>query len=412
MPRQKLKKRQLLAKVSEPHTFITLIAHFLDFLVVTIHTILYQRGVYPKEAFSPCRRYNYPLRWCRVPEVNDWIAKTINAIEIEMKKGNVESISLVITSIFGDPLERFVIDMSKFPFASRTNWYAPFSTSDPQHKQYLRQLGVGQANMDQQFRAVMARLQFCHRELDPLPPDVSWNIAIGVNKDVGPPGPITNKRSPWIPIDPRLQYEPGDQDTPERIGQDVGGARMVPIRLVEAGEMAFEVWAEETTHKIDALDQLQFPQEYLPEGDLERDRMDMDDPEHLPGFHMAPAVEYGPHRPVSKGKERARDDDDDGLFPGYSPRARGERLTPSIRDEEEDDGEEQEDHERHQADSDEDDDEGDEEESDDSGSDSNEASAGENATTKPSTSPLPNKGKYATVEDDFSDSSPDDLFGS
>jgi mitotic spindle assembly checkpoint protein MAD2B len=276
-------------KAVMPETFISLVAHFLDFLTVSIHTILYERGVYPHESFDSTRRYNYPVRHSRVEEVREWINEAIDAIEVELLKGIVDRISIVIYSRFNDPLERFVFDLSRFPIVAKRDWHVPFESASPEANAKRKKEKVKVIDMEQQFRAVMTRLQFCQRELDPLPEDISWTVAVEVKQEADPPGPINRKLTPWIAIEPSLQKEPAFGDRPARNGTDVGGVKTTPLRAVEAGEMIFELWVEEGSSKIDALDRERFSDEYEDETMA---------PENLPGFNMEPKIE------LNKGKKK------------------------------------------------------------------------------------------------------------
>jgi mitotic spindle assembly checkpoint protein MAD2B len=273
-----------------PETFISLVAHFLDFLTVSVHTILYERDVYPRESFAPTRRYNYPVRHSRVPEVCEWINEAIDAVEVELMKGIVDRVSLIIYSRFNDPLERFVFDLTRFPAVAKRDWHVPFASTAPEEKERLKKEKIKVVDMEQQFRAVMTRLQFCQRELDPLPDDVSWTISVEVKEEANPPGPIDRKATPWIAVEPSLQKEPASDEHPARVGTDVGGVKTTPLRTVEAGEMMFEIWVEEGASKIDALDRERFSDEY------EEDPIAQED---LPGFNMEPKIE------MNKGKGKA-----------------------------------------------------------------------------------------------------------
>jgi mitotic spindle assembly checkpoint protein MAD2B len=233
-------------KTSTPTNYISLVAHFLDFLTISIHTILYERNVYPAESFISARKYNYPVRQSRHPDVCEWINDAINHIEKELMKCTVERVSLVIFSRWDDPLERFVFDLSRFPIVKRQDWYTTFAGSEDQGEQNLPLI-----NMEEQFRAVMAKLAFCHRELEPLPEDCNFNIAIELRDEADPP---IGHPQPWIPVVPSLQKEKESEGSPAVVGEDLGGVSTTPLRLVDAGAMSFEMWIEEGKTKIEALD--------------------------------------------------------------------------------------------------------------------------------------------------------------
>jgi mitotic spindle assembly checkpoint protein MAD2B len=235
-------------KTASPTNYINLVAHFLDFLTVSFHTILYERNVYPKESFISARKYNYPVRQSRHPDVCEWIDDAINHIEKELLSCSIEKISLVIFSRWDDPLERFVFDLNRFPIVKKQDWYTDFAKH---HVEESEQSQLPVVNMAEQFRAVMAKLAFCHRELEPLPDDCTFNIAIELRDDSDPP---IGHPQPWVPAVPSLQKEIETENSAASMGEDLGGVSTTPIRLVDAGVMSFEMWIEESRTKIEALE--------------------------------------------------------------------------------------------------------------------------------------------------------------
>jgi mitotic spindle assembly checkpoint protein MAD2B len=243
-----------LQKHAEPKSHVSLVTYFLDFLTVCIHTILYERGVYPQEAFISARKYNYPVRQSRHPDLCDWINDAVKAIEGELLKGNVSRVAIVIFSKYDDPLERFVFDLSKFPVVNRRDWYIEFAARPENQSEVEKK--VRSTNMDEQFRAVINKLAFCKRDLEPLPDDCSFNIAIELKDEAEPP--IGNPQ-PWVPVQPSLQHEAPLHGLPPKTGEDIGGLQTTPLRTVEAGEMWFEMWIEEGRAKIADLEALGRP---------------------------------------------------------------------------------------------------------------------------------------------------------
>src|SRR5205823_4376726 len=104
---------------SQPKTILnnyqSLITTFTDFLVVAIHTILYERGLYPQETFLLTRAYNFPVRQNRHPLVCKWITDAVTAIHAQLLKGTVRRVVFVIYSDQQEVLERFLFDVSGFP---------------------------------------------------------------------------------------------------------------------------------------------------------------------------------------------------------------------------------------------------------------------------------------------------------
>ena len=67
-------------------TYQAVVSAYCDFLTVAIHTILYERNIYPQTSFLKARKYNYPVRQSRHPRVCKWIQDAVAAVEGEMLK--------------------------------------------------------------------------------------------------------------------------------------------------------------------------------------------------------------------------------------------------------------------------------------------------------------------------------------
>lgn len=67
-------------------TFQAVVSAYSDFLTVAIHTILYERNIYPQTSFIKARKYNYPVRQSRHPKLCKWIMDAVASVEAEMLK--------------------------------------------------------------------------------------------------------------------------------------------------------------------------------------------------------------------------------------------------------------------------------------------------------------------------------------
>ncbi|KAF2238925.1 DNA-binding protein [Viridothelium virens] len=255
-------------------TFAALASSFIDFLTVAIHTILYERGLYPSETFLSAHKYHYAVRQSRHPRVCAWIQAAASAVEAELLKGTIAHVALVIFSPSSEPLERFMFDLSRLPEVPPDEINTPFErVGVPESLSQSTDKGATPSphvapppdlsvNLEEQFRATMARLSTCGSRLSPLPPDCTYTVVIENKRDVPPP---IDHPQPWIPVEPRLQSErskgkrnfagldeddtQGEDWTSDRLASEPGRARTLPIRAVKAGEMIFEVWAEEGKSK-------------------------------------------------------------------------------------------------------------------------------------------------------------------
>lgn len=222
---------------ADPPTYTTLINAFTVFLTVSIHTLLYQRSLYPCTSFLTTRAYNYPVQQSRHPAVCAWITDAVSAVHAQLLTGAVASIALVVLDPASRPLERVVWDVSRFPVVSR----------EDAHKALAPDAAL--VDLEEQFRGVMARMAGLDGRLKPLPSGCSFTIAVEVREDAEPP---IGRAQAWIPVEPGLQKRRGGEGRDgEKGGRDLGGIRTVPVRAVEAGAMVFEMWVEEGRAKLE-----------------------------------------------------------------------------------------------------------------------------------------------------------------
>jgi len=220
--------------------YAALIAAFCDFLTVTIHTILFERHIYPPDSFLSARKYNYTVRQSRHPKVCQWITDAVAAVETELLNGTVARIVVPIFSPKQRPVERFVFDLTKFPSVPKEDINTPFERS------------MSAVDVDEQFRAAMAKLRICSSTLKPAPEGCTFTVAIELKDAADPP---IGHPQPWIPTQPSLQRHvvvnrDGEREERKR-GEDLGGVRTTPVRLVDTGEMVFEMWVEEGKAKAE-----------------------------------------------------------------------------------------------------------------------------------------------------------------
>lgn len=214
-------------------TFRTLIAAFTEFLTVAIHTILYERSIYPKTSFLTAKRYNHPVRQSRHPKVCNWINDAITAVETELLKGIVDSVAVVIFSKDNKAMERFIFDASRFPAVPAADLDTPLERSDADGEE---EEVLPQVDMEEQFRATMSKLTNCQSALKPLPQGCTFTMAIELKPDGDAP---VNHPQPWVPAQP----------TEKDDSRPAPGFATIPVRKVQAGGMVFETWIEEGQDK-------------------------------------------------------------------------------------------------------------------------------------------------------------------
>ncbi|KAF2661336.1 DNA-binding protein [Lophiostoma macrostomum CBS 122681] len=275
-----------------PQTYLEQLAHFTNFLTAYVHTLLYLRALYPPTTFIRARFHNTPVHQSRHPDVCDWIRDAVSAVRDELLAGTVARIGVAIfwygsNEATGSPkiMERYMLDVSQFPVVpkneramgiewDRDDSPTSFSVSDhedeedkaPQQankgkgKEKAQPLDADvEVDMSEQFRAALVMLNTRCAQLKALPKHCSFNISMEL-KDEPDMDPPVGHPQPWVPVQSSLQKtgRKGARNTEDQLfrdeGQDLGGARLTPIRTVEAGVFRFEAWVEEGKAKFEALE--------------------------------------------------------------------------------------------------------------------------------------------------------------
>ncbi|KAI9883592.1 MAG: hypothetical protein M1823_004645 [Watsoniomyces obsoletus] len=226
------------------NTYASLVSTFGSFLTVAIHTILYERDIYPRFTFLSARKYNYPVRQNRHPKVCAWINDAVAAVEAELLKSAVARVAVVIYSPTSIPLERFMFDVSGFPSVPPSETLTVFEERVAKNASKTSTSAANPIDLEEQFRGVVSKLAYCGDSLGPLPEGCSFTVCIELKDEAEAP---LGHPQPWIPSVPSLQ-RPAEK-TSERVGQDRGGVRTTPIRYVEAGEFLLDLWIEEGREK-------------------------------------------------------------------------------------------------------------------------------------------------------------------
>ncbi|CAG5156876.1 uncharacterized protein ALTATR162_LOCUS4669 [Alternaria atra] len=272
-------------------TYLETLSHFTTFLTAYTHTLLYLRELYPPNSFAKSRFHNTPVYQSRHPLVCEWITDAITAVREELLNGTVAKIGVVIFS-YGSKgeasgsakiMERYMFDVTAFPVVARPdrNMEIEWEGGTPPPEEYnddgstkrrkTKPLDVDvDVNISEQYRAALIALTARTSSLAPLPPNCSFNISMEL-KDEGDIDPPIGHPQPWIPVQPSLQktgrgkqammrdefdeeeFELGIRR--EREGGDLGGAKVTPVRTVQAGVFRFETWIEEGKAKFDSKEE-------------------------------------------------------------------------------------------------------------------------------------------------------------
>ncbi|PQE10151.1 hypothetical protein CJF32_00000679 [Rutstroemia sp. NJR-2017a WRK4] len=237
-----------LPPLSTPHSLHT---HLLNFLTLSIHTILHSRSLYPRSTFLLTRAYNFPIPQSRHPSVCAYISSCISAITPYLQKGSISDISLVVFSPSNECLERYVFDVSRFPVVPKEELFTEFEGTSGE----LRTVDV-----EEELRAVLRRLSYSAGKLEELPEECTWSVVMEMKEDAD--APIGHfEPSPaelQVPDTGKGKGKGKEVDTGAsrgRVGRDRGGVKSTAIRAVEVGEFVMEAWIEEAKAKFDSQDE-------------------------------------------------------------------------------------------------------------------------------------------------------------
>lgn len=112
---------------------------------------------------------------------------------------------------------------------------------------------VNWTDVNEAFRGVLRRMASTAERMEGLPEGSTFTVAVEL-KEEGL-APIGHPQA-WIPSEPKLQTA---SQSRAMAGEDVGGAKTMPVRTVEAGPLFFECWVEEGKAKEAYLSQSPLP---------------------------------------------------------------------------------------------------------------------------------------------------------
>jgi mitotic spindle assembly checkpoint protein MAD2B len=162
------------------NTFASLIEAFTDFLVVSIHTILRSRVLYPPNIFITTRKYNLPVAQLRHPKVCTWILNACSAIRTQLLEGVVDRIFVVIYTQDAKVVERWVFDIGGFPVVPRDEALTEF--------EYLGGgKGASIVDVEEQLRAIVGKLAYHGERMEQLPENCTFTVAVELKKMADPP---------------------------------------------------------------------------------------------------------------------------------------------------------------------------------------------------------------------------------
>ena len=240
-----------------------LITTITSFLCVAVHHILFLRHIYPPVSFLSTRAYNYPVRQNRHPAVCQWVLSALDAIADQLGKGTVDKVAMCIFECDDNQvLERWTFDLRALPVVDRKDADTMFEERGADSGQAAagedtplkRKLNI--ADLEAQFRAVLARLNVASGRLKPLPKDreLSFALTIDVKESADRPvGRLEKEERKWVAAEPDSFASDEEQDVDGQPRKKKAGPHgmTVPVRRLEAGELRMEVWVEESKTKLE-----------------------------------------------------------------------------------------------------------------------------------------------------------------
>ncbi|KAI1640094.1 DNA-binding protein [Biscogniauxia mediterranea] len=251
-----------------------LLTSFTQFMTVCIHNILYYRALYPAQTFLTSRAYNLPVHQSRHPQVCAWVRDAVDAVRAQLVLGAVERIAVVVHDGRSRVMERWMFDVAGFPA-----WQGAGSSGKDKDRSREQQhdgdvvveegeeaeggeAGEGRpeedaadggaeggkvnwTDVDEQLRAAVRRLAYAGEKMAPLPEGCTFTVAVELRDEAEAP---IGHPQPWVPTQPNLQTKSKQRREP---GEDVGGAKTTPLRIVEVGPLFFECWVEEGKAKVE-----------------------------------------------------------------------------------------------------------------------------------------------------------------
>ncbi|KFY47458.1 hypothetical protein V495_01943 [Pseudogymnoascus sp. VKM F-4514 (FW-929)] len=244
------------------NTYTSLLRTLSSFLTVAIHTLLYERALYPATSFISARAYNYPVRQSRHPKVCEWVSDAVAAVEKEMAEGRVDKISFVVYDVADRTQavvqERWVFDVGAWPVVARTDRFVEFEDppsgkgkgieqpvrEDDGEKESTagEEVKIHIVDIEEQLRATIRRLAYTAEKMPKLPEGCTYTIIVELRDDATPP---IGHPQPWVPSPPALQKTVDKETETTTEGPALRGPRATPIRSVDSGAFVLETWVEQ-----------------------------------------------------------------------------------------------------------------------------------------------------------------------
>ncbi|KAI8964258.1 DNA-binding protein [Daldinia sp. FL1419] len=159
-----------------------------EFFQYSIHTILFQRGVYPAEDFTAVKKYGLNMLVSADDQVKAYIKKIMSQLDKWMQRGKISKLVIVITDKdTGEHVERWQFDVhifntgksKKSKTSSNQENDAPQSASNTALPDPSKTEAEIQAEIAALFRQITASVTF----LPQLAGDCTFNVLVYADAD-------------------------------------------------------------------------------------------------------------------------------------------------------------------------------------------------------------------------------------
>eukprot|EP00048_Salpingoeca_helianthica_P010942 m.156903 g.156903 ORF g.156903 m.156903 type:complete len:198 (-) comp15158_c0_seq15:42-635(-) len=158
--------------------------------------------------FERRKKYGVPVQMSRHPELNQYIADSLTTIHHLLQNKNADAVVIVIQSLSGVPLERFVFE---FEFLERSLADAP--------------------DLEHALRAILLKLSVCDAALSPNPAECTF--AILAHTTAREASRAAKEPFAWVTSEPLLP----------------AGATVVPLRTADLRAARVQVLVQEAADK-------------------------------------------------------------------------------------------------------------------------------------------------------------------
>ncbi|KAK4491835.1 hypothetical protein RD792_002612 [Penstemon davidsonii] len=157
----------------------------VEFLEVAITSVIFLKGIYPKEAFERRRYMNIVVHKARHPQLRDYISSAVNGLLPFIQKGLVERVAVIFFNNDDVPIERCVFKLNvNLSYNSK----------------------VEEADLEFSLRSFFIKLPFSEPLTKVLPRNCRWEITAYFRSL--PESSSSKDAEIWIPTDTKQWQQP------------------------------------------------------------------------------------------------------------------------------------------------------------------------------------------------------------